>query len=279
MKKFLLLTVGALLMLPGSSPSQTIIGVVVEDSTHMPIIGASVDLLMKNGRRRAAAQTDSLGAFRVSGERAGTFLLHVNHPSYMALLSDTISLRREEVVAVEVRLAPTAIALEPLIVESRMRDRLLSYRERLARGGFGRFITREEIDVRPGARATELLYAMPSVEIVRAGGGLAGPPVNLITMRGGLGRCMPTIFVDGIRVQQFNESGVDDFLTANILEGIEVYTGFAGTPPELQTMNSCGVVAFWTRSELGGKKVNGIKGGWFVAFVAVAAVVTNMIAN
>jgi hypothetical protein len=65
------------------------------------------------------------------------------------------------------------------------------------------------------------------------------------------------------------------FLTANTLEGVEVYTSPAGTPGELWPEGSCGVVAFWTRWDPeGGSKWSWLKllGGLAAFAVAVLLV-------
>ncbi|HEV2131332.1 MAG TPA: Plug domain-containing protein, partial [Longimicrobiaceae bacterium] len=116
------------------------------------------------------------------------------------------------------------------------------------------FLTRDEIEARRGTnRVTDLLRMMPGVDVVSAGGGMGISRTQLITMRGGANRCLPTIYIDGMPVQQYPESGVDDFLSADMLEGVEVYTSFASAPSPIHSRDGCGVVAFWTRRDFGGK--------------------------
>lgn len=254
MKKVLILVLAGLLLAPAAAPSQTIRGMVVEDGTRTPIPGARVQLLTPADSTVATAETDSAGAFLLSPRRSGSFVLRLRHLGYAPVDSVPLTMGPGERIEVEVRMGLTAIPLEPVVVTVRGNARLGGFYERLQRPGFGRFLTREDIEARRGAnRASDLLRMMPGVEVVPAGGSLGSSRAQLITMRGGTGRCLATIYIDGMRVQQFADSGVDDFLTAEMLEGVEVYTGGATAPSPIHSMNSCGVVAFWTRSPAGGK--------------------------
>lgn len=261
----------ALVLLPSASFGQTVIGVVVEDGTQIPLAGVTVRLIDEKGRVIQDATSDSIGAFKVSRERAGVGILHFQHPAYTSLLAEPLTLGREEVVAVEARLAPSAIALEPLIVESRVRDRLLRFRNRVSGPGFGRFVTREEIEQRPAARASDLLRMMPGIQIVRTGG--LGAGFNLITMRGPLGQCMPALFLDGVTVQQ----DIDHFLFADNLEGIEVYVGEAGVPGELKNLSNCGAVGFWTRPYQGGQNFSMKRLGLMMGVTAVSVAIGSLL--
>jgi hypothetical protein len=237
------------LLVPTAAQAQTINGVVVEEGTRTPISGAVVELLAPGGRISSTAQTDSAGTFLLRPHSSGNFIIRLSHIAYAAVISDTLTLKPEESIRIELRMAGTTIPLEPLIVTARSHARLEGFYERMRRSGSGRFLTRSEIERRPGARSTDLLRDMPGVEIVPVRQGLSGMSVNFIAMRGGLGRCAPTIYIDGMLAKQFPESGVDDLLTPEMLEGVEVYTSFASAPSPISSLGNCGVVAFWTRSD------------------------------
>jgi hypothetical protein len=247
----LLLTV--LLLGPIAVQSQTIRGVVINDETRAPIPGALVELVAPDASLLSSAPTDSAGGFVLWPGRASRFVVRVSHLAYAPLSSDTLSARAGEHLELEVRMAQTAIALEPLVVTARRAGQLEGFHERQRRGSLGRFLTREDIERRPGARASDLLRTMPGVQIVPAGGSGGVGTVNLVTMRGGTGRCLATIYLNGMMVRQFPESGVDDLIHPDMLEGVEVYTSFASAPSPIHSQNGCGVVAFWTRPATGGR--------------------------
>jgi hypothetical protein len=253
MSKIWILVFGALLLVPLAAQAQMIRGVVIEDGTRTPIAGAFVELIPTDAGPAATAHTDSLGAFVLSPARSGTFNLRLTHFAYASMDSVQLAVQRGGLMEIEVRMAHAAIPLEPLVVTTRRSARLDGFYERMQRPGFGRFVSRKDIENRPGARTSDLLRGMPGVDVTRANGrGLSG--VNMITMRGGAsGRCLANVYIDGLEVQQFPESGVDEMLTPFVLEGVEVYTSFASAPSPFHSRNSCGVVAFWTRSDVGGR--------------------------
>jgi hypothetical protein len=82
---------------------------------------------------------------------------------------------------------------------------------------------------------------------VSRGGNPDATTVNLVLMRGGVtGMCAPTLYLDGVRIEQSSSFPIDDLLHTGALEGIEVY-GISGVPAEYMTANSCGVILLWTR--------------------------------
>lgn len=233
--------------------AQTIRGIVVEDSTRIPIAGVLVELVAPDEGRVAMAQTDSAGTFLLLPRRSGSFLIRLRHLAYAAVDSAALQVRSGETLEIELRMAHAAIPIEPLVVTLRRDRRVSGFYERRQRGGFGYFLARSDIETRRSPRTTDLLRTMPGLQIVPADRRLGRSPVNLITMRGALGRCLPTIYLDGVVVEQFEESGVDDWLHPDMLEGVEVYTGAASAPGPIHGLNNCGVVAFWTRSDVGGE--------------------------
>jgi hypothetical protein len=244
-----MLAIAALVCAPAAQ-AQTIRGSVLDDETRGPIAGAVVELRSTDGSRVATGQTNRAGLFLLSTRRAGTYTLHLVHLGYTSIDSDTLTLRSDEAVQMELRMARTTIPLEPLVVIARSTGHLEGFRDRMRRGGFGHFVTREDIERRPGATMTTLVREVPGVTIVSVvpPGDLIDPVrVSTISLRSGLGGCDPTIFIDGLVVQQAGHlGGIDELLRPEQLEGVEVYVG-AAVPAPLYARDGCGVVAFWTR--------------------------------
>ncbi len=254
----LVLALGAALLLglrPGVARAQTIGGVVLEDSTRMPIAGADVSPLLESGEAGPTVRTDSAGGFLLKLAEAGKVTLRVTHPSYRALTSDTVDVDKGEAVTVELHLGRDAIPLKPLVVTARVDADVQAFHERVAKGtGFGHFITRRDIDRRPGAKVTDLLRFMPGVRVIGTPACNGCSVQDVVYMRGGgaAGLCAPTILVDGLQVKQDAVFTLDAFLMPDMLEGAEVYTDPAGVPASLGvTTNPCGVIAFWTRTPEG----------------------------
>jgi hypothetical protein len=297
MKKRLSLTIViALLWVPANLFAQIVTGVVLEEGTRMPIGGAIVELIGIDRARDGVAVTDTSGSFVLRPRRSGSFVINVTHLSYVSRDSMAIKIKPGMAMQVELRMGRNAIPLEPLIVKTTMTARLAGFQERArSSGSSGKFVTRADIERRPGTRrATDLLEELEGVEIVgvspAGGSNLAPTPLpgtsnetasrtRMIRMGSSTASCEPAIFIDGVPVKQYSDSGIDEFLTPDMIEGVEVYPRSAGAPSELVTSNHCGVVAFWTRapSEESGritwKRVRMV--GGFLVMMAGLVVLTN----
>jgi hypothetical protein len=236
----------ALLLSPAAGLAQTIIGTAVEESTQRPIVGALVELAEPGGDRITATLTDSVGRFVLAPRRGGRFVVRLSHLAFVQIDSASLSVRAGERVEIELRMDTRAIPLEPLVVKARSDPRMSGFHERAQRNGFGRYLTRADIEARRGVHVTELLRTMPGVYLVPARSRVGTLPGNVITMRGGADRCMPTVYIDGAVMQQFLDTPIDAFLMSDMVEGIEVYRGMSAPSPFV-SRSGCGVVAFWTR--------------------------------
>lgn len=107
--------------------------------------------------------------------------------------------------------------------------------------GLGRFMTREQIELRPGSYATDLLRTFPSVSVVGQN--------RTVTMRRSARECQPMIFLDGMLLNRRGSAlgNLDDYLTGSDIEGIEVYHGFSESPGDYHDTSGCGVILVWTR--------------------------------
>jgi hypothetical protein len=222
--------------------------------TNIPIAQAEVELMTQEGGVGTRALTDSLGSFRLSAPRPGAYRLRVRHPAYLTYDGERIDVGPEEIVDVEIRLGRNVIPLEPLVVRARTNGTLAGFHERRTRGGLATFLTREEIDARAAGRTTDLLRGLPGVRLdfVRWG---VGPTIE---MQGGFGPCQPTIYVDGVKAPESAGSSLDDFLSPERIEGVEVYSSFSTVPAQYHS-GMCGVILFWTRR---GDREGGEPWGW-----------------
>jgi TonB family protein len=106
--------------------------------------------------------------------------------------------------------------------------------------GIGRYIGKEEMDRRNALRTTDVLRAIPGLQVVST------PRGNVLRLRAN--RCDPFIWLDGTPATA-GYLDVDAF-PPNTLEGIEVYSGVGSVPVELRGPRgeeACGVIALWTR--------------------------------
>lgn len=250
-------------LLPCDARAQIVRGVVLVDGGDAAIETALIRLIDARGQARDSAVTDSLGRFVLSTGREGRFVLHAQHLAFTAM-ARPIELVLGYEVTVELRMAPNAIALEPLIVTGR-REVPLQYVGfyRRSRSGMGRFLTREDIERRQPNRTIDLFQVMPRVSITNAGAyGYAGP--QMVTMRTtGGSQCAPAVFVDGM--PSLSSADLDTLLPQDI-DGIEVYTSPAMTPAEYQRNTNCGAILFWLRKDVEGRAFT-----WTRLFVGLGA--------
>jgi hypothetical protein len=108
--------------------------------------------------------------------------------------------------------------------------------------GFGKFVTRDEIERKGSSRFVDVVRAVSSVTIQT----YRGRPE--IRFRGSVGSmfrdCPPQYWVDGIPL----ENGSADEFSPDNVEAIELYASPATTPPQFSTRSrTCGTVVVWTR--------------------------------
>jgi hypothetical protein len=243
LSKTLLLAAAVALITSPPAAAQVVRGLVVEADTRTPVAGAEVELRTARQRDTARGTTDSLGVFRIVPPRAGAYAVHVHHAAYVTFDGDSVHIGTGETVSIEVRLGRSVIPLDPLLVTARNAGHMAGFDERRRAGGFGRYLTREQIEGRGADRTTELLRGMPGVTLDRIRG---RPSKSLIRMQSGLGGCLPAVWVDGVQVQQLPENSLDDLLVPGMVEAVEVYTSFSAAPAQFVS-GVCGVVIFWTR--------------------------------
>jgi hypothetical protein len=204
----------------------------VRAANGQPISGAVVTLWGSG----IEAKTGQGGTFALSSLPSGTQSLEVRYVGY-APKRVTIDLTSRRPSSVNVVLDRTVATLAPVTVFGKEKSNrsLTGFLERKDRG-FGRFVTREEIQKQGAIRTTDVLRRMPGVQVY---------PTNAfgygVAMRGG---CQPVVYVDGIRMMDGSQE-LDNFVQPSDIAGVEVYSGVGGAPPQY-TGNSCGTILIWT---------------------------------
>lgn len=222
--------------------AQVVRGNLLDAETGKPISNGTVALLSRDSVLVARIATDTAGAFSLLTQRPGAFRIQAERLGYFPAISPPVVMGQQDTLDVEFRLSSKAVVLEPLVVTSRRRHvgNLAGFYARAERRGFGRFITRDEIEKLRPTQVTSLLRRVPGISLqprARGGG-------YHITVRG---NCAPTIFIDGTRVQPLGQT-VDDLVSVLDLEGVEVYRSPAEAPVQYTMLNpGCGVILFWTR--------------------------------
>ncbi len=253
-----------------------VFGVVSDVEGDRPLTSVTLALLDESGEVAARAVTDGNGRFLLEVGRRGDYQLRAERIGYASLESQSIPLRGRS-QQVEVRLAPEAFELQGVVVsvESRVPhlERNGFYRREFISGGH--FLTSEDIDLNRPQRTTDILYRLPSVQRLDTSrdGNTTSHRVQLRGAVRGIQRsmCLPAIYVDGALARPgFPDTGapprgypamagltgfptIDDLVTANEVEAIEVYETTSTLPVQFTGPGSvCGAIVIWRRRGPGG---------------------------
>lgn len=236
-----------LAILAGPLGAQTITGVVLDDATGRPLQNVELFLLDEAGDSVSQTLSGERGGFRLELPGAGAYALSGTLLGYATLTSAVLDFEEDD-VTVEIRMNMEALTLDPIVVTGRAARRtgqLSGFYDRMegnGRGGFGHFISREDIERRHPLRPTDLLRMAPGVRVTpgRMGRG-AG-----LRMTGG---CIPAIYVDGMMINRPPAGGtsLDEMITAGDLEGIEVYRGAVSQVNGYYDPAGCGLILVWSR--------------------------------
>jgi hypothetical protein len=155
---------------------------------------------------------------------------------------------RSEERTVSIVMAKRVATLDALTIFGkpgrRMRD-LTGFLDRKRRG-FGRFITREEIDRENPITACDLLRRVPGLTVNDDGAFGCTPNIRgAVSSVSGSGPrlCAPTVYEDNVPFSGTFTEFVRSLSPHDIM-GIEVYTS-ATEPPQFQ--GACGAIVVWTR--------------------------------
>jgi TonB family protein len=184
--------------------------------------------------------TDDSGTFRIPTIPEGAATIAVRRIGFRPT---TIETAVPSTVPLAFALEPMAVQLGKVVVQ----DRRARYEgphaafNRRRDMGFGRFITRDDIEKRQALRTTDLLRTIPGVMVSP---GRTGQSV--VRLRSN--NCSPLVWLDGSPALA-GYLDIDAF-DPNTLEGMEVYSGVGTVPVELRGPRGeerCGVIALWSR--------------------------------
>ena len=90
---------------------------------------------------------------------------------------------------------------------------------------------------------SDLFRNLPGVGIVRDSDGF-----NTVMVRGATeGWCEPTLYVDGMAVENWRTADVNDWIRPDHIAGMEIYSG-STAPPQFQVaFKSCGSILIWKK--------------------------------
>ncbi len=213
--------------------SGTIRGVIKNIKAKRPLEGARITLV----GTRYLVSSDARGEFQFADLDPGQYVIQASAIGYTTM-SSPLMLKEAEVLEIEFEADPEAVNLPELTVEERANYGPPDWVRRKSEGR-GRYITRQYIEDRRASTIPDALRMVPGLRIE-----CRGSQVCVARMARAPRGCSPAFFMDGIPT----DAAVLWLTPVGEIEGIEVYSGPAETPPELESAQArCGVIAIWTR--------------------------------
>jgi hypothetical protein len=272
-------TIAALVLLLSSTAAlsaQTIRGVVVDDSTKLPLESAVITILNTRGAElgKPSARSDSLGRFTVHAGELGRYQVRVTRIGYQPLTSQNISFNfSAQVAVVTLNMTAAPASLGRVVVTGTTR---LTNVELMSHVGFelrrskgdGKFLDTNALATygrQPAYGLLEDNRALFGLEFVSAAGG-----VETMRMLRGSGFCVPEVWIDGFEANPNTALLRLAGLGSDEIYGVEVYNGLQLPPPsiggeigapsslnvgrarggnnQLRQNQLCGAVAIWTKA-------------------------------
>lgn len=240
----------AVLAVAGPAAAQRVTGWTLDAATGEPLSDVHVLLISMEDRVAAETFSNDAGVFALEAPASGTWRIRAQMIGYGTVESKPVDVLPGGEVAVEVRMQVEAVPVEPVVATgemSSMSPDLQGFYERVRTGrstGFGRFVTREDVENSAVAEPSGLLRMIPGVRVTRRY--RRSRTGNTITMSGG---CVPAIFVDGTQINRVGgvADELDDFVNRGNIEGIEVYRGTGQQVDRFYDARGCGMILVWTR--------------------------------
>jgi hypothetical protein len=218
-------------------PEGAVTGVVM-DSTGAPIPNVEVTAI----KVARVVRTDTAGQFILGGLPPGPTDLSFRRLAYAPVVL-SLQVPPDDTTDVEVTLGLVAQQLTGVIVQAdAQRLRILEAFEARRKHGIGHFITRRQIAERQPMRLSDMVRLIPGASISEGSNGRTALRFSRSTAKA----CPPQFYIDGIQATEFS---IDDMPPGDV-EGIELYAGPGGLPPEFNrffSTVSCGTVIIWTR--------------------------------
>lgn len=220
----------------GQARSSAIKGTInsVGEGSRRPLAGARISLV---GTPHVVT-SDIRGTFLFADLDPGRYTISASAIGY-GTMSSPLILKDQETLEIEFEAEAQAVNLPELTVEEQANNGPVDWIRRKSEGR-GRYITRKLIEDRNPSTLTDALRMVAGVRIECRGSGICFARMSRAP-RG----CSPAYFMDGIPTDQ----AVVWLTPIGDIEGVEVYSGPAETPPELESSQArCGVIALWTRT-------------------------------
>ncbi len=203
-----------------------------------PLAGARV-VVRGTGAADSVAVSDAGGAFRLDALPGGTYPIEAIAIGFTPARA-AVDLRPGQPAAVDLAVGKRVASLERVNVYAAAPRANSEFAQHMRSGAFGRFVTAADIERRGALTVGDALMMVPGLHV---GASSLGRSVIV-----GRGRCTPTVYLDGMRLQD-GATEIDNYVTPSEIGGIEVYAD-AMTAPAQYGRGSCASVVIWTKGTL-----------------------------
>jgi len=230
---------------PAPTSAQVLEGYLLEGGSGEPIEGGTVGLFTPRGFTIDIGVSDDDGFFSLQAPDAGTYFMTADATGFVDLTHGEFDLYAGEALSFDVFLRPRPVEIEGVEAEverlplamrvQEMRLGMVGFRAR-ANSGMGHYITPERLRARNAAQASDILRAVPRMQIQQGFG-------NEVRMDCGLF----SAFIDGVQIWSGQAWEMDAFVYINDVSAMEIYTSLAQLPVEFRKGGNCGAVVVWTK--------------------------------
>jgi len=208
----------------------------VTDSTGAAVVGAQVSV-----GATGTVVTGEDGHFTLPSVPIGKTHIAVRRLGFRPVAIDLNLITEPGFLPIVLAAIPEALSAVTVQARREVFDtRLSGFNVRKTRG-MGYFLTRDQIEHTTSSHLVDALRSFPGVRVLNLRNAL-GRSVSL-----GGANCPPLVFLDGFPA---TAGPLDlDGIELGSLEGVEVYAGSTGVPPELigpRGLDRCGVIALWS---------------------------------
>jgi hypothetical protein len=179
------------------------------------------------------ARTQETGTFALAGLPSGTQTVEVRAIGFEPKRV-TVDLSRDSLTRLDVVLDRPVQTLDAVKVYGQGNTTMREFQRRL-KAGWGHILTPGDIAKRNAFQASDLFRTIPGVRVAPTRRGFG----NTVLIRG----CQPTVYYNGMRMDDQTASDIDMLVQVQDLTAVEVYTA-ASRPAEFFG-NSCGSIVLW----------------------------------
>lgn len=179
------------------------------------------------------ARTQETGAFALAGLPSGTQTVEVRAIGFEPKRV-TVDLSRDSLTTLDVVLDHPVQTLDAVKIYGQGNAAMREFTRRL-KAGWGHILTPADIAKRNAIQASDLFRTIPGVRVAPTRNGFG----NTVLVHG----CKPTVYYNGMRMDDDAASDIDMLVQPSELTAVEVYSS-AGRPIEFYG-NSCGSVVLW----------------------------------